>query len=68
MKLKQLASSCEDGPCPTVWAVEGTGDILVQGFIVDDAEALVAMQLPSTETAVRIPADLLRKVARDHLN
>ena len=66
MKLTELASSCEEGPCPTVWAIEDSGDIIVQGFKVGDAEALVAMALPETETAVRIPMALLREVAREY--
>ncbi|MEV8454398.1 hypothetical protein AB0467_27860 [Streptomyces sp. NPDC052095] len=67
MKLKQLASECDEGPCPTVWAVEGTERILVQGFKVDDMEALATMRLPNNETAVRVPMSLLLKVAREHL-
>ncbi|MFH8984874.1 hypothetical protein [Streptomyces varsoviensis] len=67
MKLNQLASECDEGPCPTVWAVEGTGNVLVQGFTVDDEEALATMRLPDNETAVRIPLSLLLRVAREHL-
>ena len=66
MKLTQLASSCEDGPCPTVWAIDGTDHVIIQGFTVDDAEALESMRLPDSETAVRIPMALLRQVARDY--
>lgn len=65
MKLTKLASNCESGPCPTVWAT-GTQDVIVQGFKVDDPEALETMRLPGDETAVRIPIELLRQVARDH--
>ncbi|MBB5933764.1 hypothetical protein [Streptomyces zagrosensis] len=67
MKLTQLASECDAGPCPTVWAIEGAESVLVQGFKVDDAEALTTMQLPNNETAVRIPMSLLLRVAREHL-
>ncbi len=67
MKLRQLASDCDAGPCPTVWIVEGTEHVLVQGFTVDDAEALATMELPDNETAVRIPAALLRRAAREYL-
>ena len=66
MRLTKLASNCEEGPCPTVYATD-TGEFIVQGFRVDDAEALDTMQLPENETAVRIPVELLRQVARDHL-
>ncbi|WP_030560832.1 hypothetical protein [Streptomyces aureocirculatus] len=67
MKLTQLASECDEGPCPTVWAVAGTENVLVQGFKVDDEEALTTMRLPNNETAVRIPMSLLLRVAREHL-
>ena len=66
MKLTELATTCEEGPCPTVWAVEDTGDVIIQGFWVSDAEALETMQLPGTETAVRIPMALLLRVAREY--
>ncbi|MEU7041528.1 hypothetical protein AB0A77_10780 [Streptomyces varsoviensis] len=33
MKLNQLASECDEGPCPTVWAVEGTGNVSVRNFM-----------------------------------
>ncbi|PZT72116.1 MULTISPECIES: hypothetical protein [unclassified Streptomyces] len=67
MKLNQLVSECDEGPCPTVWAIEGTGSVLVQGFKVDDEEALTTMQLPNNETAVRVPMSLILRVAREHL-
>lgn len=67
MKLTELDSSCDHGPCPTIYATD-TGELVVQGFKVNDPEALATMQLPDTETAVRIPVDLLMRVARDHLS
>ncbi|QDO20058.1 hypothetical protein FNV65_20560 [Streptomyces sp. S1A1-8] len=67
MKLTKVASNCESGPCPTVWDTNTT-DVIVQGFKVDDPEALETMQLPDNETAVRIPIELLRQVARDYLS
>ncbi|MFF1376467.1 hypothetical protein [Streptomyces sp. NPDC058308] len=47
--------------------MDGTENVLVQGFKVDDEAALATMQLPGNETAVRIPMSLLLKVAREHL-
>ncbi|MGA5702941.1 hypothetical protein [Peterkaempfera bronchialis] len=67
MRLTKWASNCESGPCPTVWGTDGT-DVIVQGFKVDDPEALATMQLPGTETAVRVPLELLKQVAREHLS
>lgn len=69
MKLRRLSGGdddCENGTCPTVYLTDA-GDLVVQGFVVEDAEALGTMQLPAGETAVRVPAELIRKVARDHL-
>ncbi|MGW3045790.1 hypothetical protein ACWC9T_38595 [Kitasatospora sp. NPDC001159] len=67
VKLTRLAGECEKGTCPTVYAVDGTGDLIVQGYVVDDAEALQSLQLPDGETAVRIPASLIRRYASGHL-
>lgn len=66
MKLTELVSTCENGPCPTVYATD-TGEFIVQGFKVDDAEALATMGMPDTETAVRIPMELIRRLVREHL-
>lgn len=37
-----------------------TGTFVVQGWKVDDAEALAEMKIPAYETAVEIPLQLLR--------
>lgn len=66
MKLTKLADECEDGTCPAVWAIDDSGNIIVQGYRVSDPEALDTMALPETETAVRIPLALLRKVASEY--
>ncbi|MDH6131725.1 hypothetical protein P3T37_001099 [Kitasatospora sp. MAA4] len=67
MKLTRLAGECEKGTCPTVYSVDGTGDLIVQGYVVDDTEALETIQLPAGETAVRIPASLIRRIASGNL-
>ncbi|MBH1935858.1 hypothetical protein I5Q34_16550 [Streptomyces sp. AV19] len=67
MALTLLVGECEKGTCPQVFAVDGTDDAIVQGLKVDDPEALETMQLPADETAVRIPVELLRRLAREHL-
>ncbi|MBC3985718.1 hypothetical protein H8N01_24855 [Streptomyces sp. AC536] len=67
MTIKQLASECDEGPCPTVWGIAESENVLVQGFKVDDEEALATMQLPDNETVVRVPISLLLRVAREHL-
>jgi hypothetical protein len=66
VKLTKLADECEDGTCPAVWGIDDSGDVIVQGYRVSDAEALDSMALPETETAVRIPLALLQRVAREY--
>jgi hypothetical protein len=59
MKLIQVASSCGGGvDCPTVHATD-RGTVVVQGYVVDDAEVLGSLHLPDGEGAVEIPVSLL---------
>jgi len=67
LQIRALGDECEKGTCPTVWAIEDSDDVLVQGYDVDDVEALTAIRLPVGENVVRVPRSLLRKVAREHL-
>ncbi|MGW4807395.1 hypothetical protein [Kitasatospora sp. NPDC004272] len=67
MQLTRLVGECEKGTCPTVYGVDGTGDLIVQGCVVEDPEALEAIRLPDGEAAVRVPASLIRRLADAHL-
>ncbi|MGH2690785.1 MAG: hypothetical protein ACRDKW_18540 [Actinomycetota bacterium] len=59
MQLVEVAGGCSGGTCPTVYeTVRGT--YVVQGYVVADQEALTALDLPAGESAVEVPADLLR--------
>lgn len=61
MALRKIASSCDDGDCPTLYQDDSTGDFVVQGYLTDQAPA----GLPRGEGVLRIPAaDLLRLVAQ----
>ncbi|RLU87023.1 hypothetical protein CTZ27_24480 [Streptomyces griseocarneus] len=68
MALTRLVGECEKGTCPQVFAIDGTDDVIVQGFEVGDLGTLDSMQLPVGETAVRVPMSLLRRLAREHLS
>jgi hypothetical protein len=43
---------------PRVWATD-RGTLVVQGYRVEDAEALAKMNIPGHETCVEIPRSLL---------
>lgn len=59
MKLTLLGTESEVGESPTLYATD-RDTYVVQGWRVTDVEALAAMNTPDHETAVEIPAALLR--------
>ena len=63
MKLTFLGTSWENGQCPTFYATD-RGTYVVQGWKLSDPEALSQMDIPEHETAVEIPAQLLRFAPR----
>lgn len=52
MALTKIATSCDDGDCPTVYVDDLSGDVLVQGYVSTDQPK----DLPVGEDLVRIPA------------
>ncbi|MEU3756852.1 hypothetical protein AB0H17_29555 [Streptomyces olivoreticuli] len=67
MTLTRLVGECEKGTCATLYAIDGTGDLLVQGYNVGDTETLGGLEIPVGESVVRIPAEIVRRYASEHL-
>ncbi|MEU8759386.1 DUF6879 family protein [Streptomyces sp. NPDC048659] len=64
MPLRFLGTTSDDGDCPTLYEVEATGDILVQGDRVTDPAQLARLRdVKPTETFVTVPRDLLTRFA-----
>lgn len=63
MKLTFLGTTSEYGQSPTLYTTD-RGTYVVQGWKVDDAEALAEMGIPSHEGAVEVPPELFRFVPR----
>ncbi len=61
MKVKLVRTTSNTGTCPTVYATD-RGTFVVQGTRVTDAEALGAMDIPSHETVIEVPFELLRSL------
>jgi hypothetical protein len=57
-----LATSCDKKDCPTIYAT-GRDTLLIQGETPTDH----GLSIPTHETLVEIPMDLVRKVIRDQL-
>jgi hypothetical protein len=64
MTLRFIGTTSEDGDCPTLYEVEGSTDILVQGDRVSDPEHLAQLRdVKESETFVTVPRDLLIRFA-----
>lgn len=61
MQLTFIGKDPESNPTgsPTIYRTE-TGSWVVQGWVVDDADALAQMNIPEGETCVEIPDRMLQ--------
>jgi hypothetical protein len=61
MRLTLVAKDPESNPTgsPTLYRTD-RGSWVVQGWIVDDADALREMEIPAHETCVEIPDRMIR--------
>lgn len=64
--LRKLSGDpeCKNGTCPTLWGTEDGGAFVVQGYVITDPERLAQLDLPEGETAVMVPAAVLREYFR----
>ncbi|MFD7336245.1 DUF6879 family protein [Streptomyces violascens] len=64
MTLRFMGTTSDDGDCPTLYEIEGTDDVLVQGERVTDPEHLARLRdVRESETFVVIPRNLLTRYA-----
>lgn len=64
MTLRFIGTSSEEGDCPTLYEIEGTDEILVQGERETDPGHLVQLRdVKESETFVRVPRSLLSRYA-----
>ncbi|EGX60079.1 hypothetical protein SZN_09161 [Streptomyces zinciresistens K42] len=64
MALRFLGTTSDGGDCPTLYEVDGTDEILVQGDVVTDPEHLAQLRdVKPSETFVRVPRELLTRFA-----
>ncbi len=64
MHLTFIRKDSNGGQSPTLYRTD-RGTFVIQGYKVDDAEALETLSLPLNETAVEVPESLLREIARE---
>ncbi|OII69963.1 MULTISPECIES: DUF6879 family protein [unclassified Streptomyces] len=64
MALRFIGTTSDDGDCPTLYEIEGTDEILVQGERETDPEHLATLRdVKPSETFVRVPRSLLTRYA-----
>lgn len=64
MTLRFIGTTSDDGDCPTLYYIEGTDEILVQGERETDPEHLAQLRdVKESETFVRVPRSLLTRYA-----
>lgn len=64
MTLRLLGTTSEEGDCPTIYEIEGTDEVLVQGDRETDPSHLVQLRdVKPSETFVRVPRSLLLRYA-----
>lgn len=59
MKLTKISDGCENKSCPAVYETD-RGTFVVQGYVISDPQALKQLGLPVGESAVEVPAGLLK--------
>ncbi|SFY34039.1 hypothetical protein OH786_18080 [Streptomyces atratus] len=61
-QLRMLGTTSEEGKCPTLYEDTQTGDIIVQGYTVDDPEDIAQLaNILDGESFVVVPRDLLTR-------
>lgn len=67
MKLAFIRKTIISGEtnCPSLYQTD-RGTFVVQGWRVQDAEALAQLSIPAHETVVEVPADVLAEIAAAH--
>lgn len=59
MTYRLLAWTCNDGPCPTLYIDDATGDVLVQGYLTTDK---APAEVPAGEGLLKIDAAAWQKL------
>jgi hypothetical protein len=64
--LRKLSGgpACKNGPCPTLWATEDGPHYVVHGYVESDPERLAQLELLAGESAVVVPAAVLKRYFR----
>lgn len=67
MKLRFIRKTelSGDSNCPSLYRTD-RGTFVVQGWRVNDPDALAQLDIPAHETVVEVPADVLAEIAKNH--
>ncbi|MBP8534676.1 hypothetical protein [Streptomyces sp. MK37H] len=64
MTLRFLGTTSENGNCPTLYEIEETGDLVIQGDLLTDPKHLAQLRdVKESEAFVVVPRELLTRYA-----
>jgi hypothetical protein len=64
MQLRFLGKETEGGNSPTLWATDD-GQLVIQGFTLDDDALGQVGTVPDGELVIRVPRELMRHLPKE---
>jgi hypothetical protein len=68
VRITFVGGDTGQGGSPRLYRDEDSGDYIVQGYLVEDADDLAQLKVPAGETVVRVPAGLFKYLPEDVRN
>jgi hypothetical protein len=65
VKIAFVGGNTGQGGSPRIYRDTESGDIIVQGYLVEDPADLAQLKVPAGETVVRVPTDLFNYLPED---
>jgi hypothetical protein len=65
VKIAFVGGNTGQGGSPRIYRDEESGDIVVQGYLVEDPADLAQLKIPAGETVVRVPVDLFNHLPEE---
>lgn len=65
MRISFVGGNTGQGGSPRIYRDDDSGDIIVQGYLVEDPDDLAQLKVPAGETVVRVPVDLFHHLPED---
>jgi hypothetical protein len=68
VRITFVGGDTGQGGSPRIYRDEESGDLIVQGYLVEDPGDLAQLNIPAGETVVRVPVGLFKHLPEDVRN